>query len=195
MMPMNMRSLLQPLALTGLSLALAACVSSAPPVPKPLVDTTTPAQRLAAVDAAAGPDDKELSVQPLREPQVEALRVTAQAQRQANALAAAASSLDHALEIVAGDPAVLQERAELALLQGQWAQAETFARKAIDLGSKTGRCAAGTGRRSSSRAWRAARRRMRCRRMRSWKAAPCRGSSGTEVFHSIGRRPSAARAH
>ena len=29
MMPMNMRSLLQPLALTGLSLALAACVSSA----------------------------------------------------------------------------------------------------------------------------------------------------------------------
>jgi len=40
--------------------------------------------------------------------------------------------------IVAGDPAVLQERAELALLQGQWAQAETFARKAVDLGSKTG---------------------------------------------------------
>lgn len=123
--------------LTGLSLALAACVSSAPPVVKP-VDTTTPAQRLAAVDAAAGPDDKELSVQPLRDSQVEDLRVTAQAQRQANDLAGAASSLDHALEIVAGDPAVLQERAELALLQGQWAQAEAFARKAVDLGSKTG---------------------------------------------------------
>ena len=137
MMPMNMRTLLQPLALTGLSLALAACVSSAPPVVKP-VDTTTPAQRLAAVDAAAGPDDKELSVQPLRDSQVEDLRLAAQAQRQANDLAGAASSLDHALEIVAGDPAVLQERAELALLQGQWAQAETFARKAVDLGSKTG---------------------------------------------------------
>lgn len=40
MMPMNMRILLQPLALTGLSLALAACVSTAPPVVKP-VDTTT----------------------------------------------------------------------------------------------------------------------------------------------------------
>ena len=100
-MPMNMRSLLQPLALTGLSLALAACVSSAPPVAKPPVDTTTPAQRLAAVDAAAGPDDKELSVQPLRDSQVEDLRVTAQTQRQANDLAGAASSLDHALEIVA----------------------------------------------------------------------------------------------
>lgn len=137
MKPMNMRSLLQPLALTGLSLALAACVTSAPPVVKP-VDTTTPAQRLAAVDAAAGPDDKELSVQPLRDSQVEDLRVTAQAQRQANDLAGAASSLDHALEIVASDPAVLQERAELALLQGQWEQAETFARKAVDLGSKTG---------------------------------------------------------
>lgn len=188
MMPMNMRSLLQPLTLTGLSLALAACVSSAPPVVKP-VDTTTPAQRLAAVDAAAGPDDKELSVQPLRDSQVEDLRVTAQAQRQVNDLAGAASSLDHALEIVAGDPAVLQERAELALLQGQWAQAEAFARKAVDLARRQGRCAAGIGRRSSSRAWRGARRRMRCRRMRRLRAARCRGSSGTEVFHSIGRCP------
>lgn len=77
-------------------------------------------------------------MQPLRDSQVEDLRLTAQAQRQANDLSGAASSLDHALDIVAGDPAVLQERAELALLQGQWAQAETFARKAVDLGSKTG---------------------------------------------------------
>lgn len=138
MMPMNVRSLFQPLILSGLSVTLAACVSSAPPVVKP-VDTTTPAQRVAAVEAAAaGPDDKELSVQPLRDPQVEDLRLTAQAQRQANDLTGAAGSLDQALEIVAADPAVLQERAELALLQGQWAQAETFARKAVDLGSKTG---------------------------------------------------------
>ncbi|CAM4439037.1 MULTISPECIES: hypothetical protein [Stenotrophomonas] len=137
MMPMTIRSLFQPLVLSGLSLALAACVSSAPQVVKP-VDTTTPAQRLAAVEAAAGPDDKELSVQPLRDSQVEDLRQTALSQRKANDLAGAAGSLDQALQIVAGDPSVLQERAELALLQGQWAEAETFARKAVDLGSKTG---------------------------------------------------------
>ena len=186
MMPMNMRILLQPLALTGLSLALAACVSTAPPVVKP-VDTTTPAQRLAAVDAAAGPDDKELSVQPLRDSQVEDLRLTAQAQRQANDLAGAASSLDHALDIVAGDPAVL-ERAELALLQGQWAQAETFARKAVDLGSKTGPlCRRHWATIEQSRLARA-RRRMRCRRTRRLKAARCRGSSGTE-FPANGAAP------
>ncbi|AWH47342.1 MULTISPECIES: hypothetical protein [Stenotrophomonas] len=136
-MPMTLRSLYPLLAVTGLSLALAACVSSPPPAAKP-VATTTPAQRLAAVEAAAGPDDKELSVQPLRDSQVEDLRQTALAQRQGNDLAAAAGSLDQALQIVAGDPAVLQERAEIALLQGQWAEAEAFARKAVDLGSKTG---------------------------------------------------------
>ena len=148
---MNMRSLLQPLALTGLSLALAACVTSAPPVVKP-VDTTTPAQRPAAVDAAAGPDDKELSVQPLRDSQVEDLRVTAQAQRQANDLAGAASSLDHALEIVASDPAVLQERAELALLQGSGNRRRRSRARRWIWARRRGRCAAGTGRRSNSHA-------------------------------------------
>lgn len=118
-------------------LLLSACMSSAPPIAVP-VDTTTPAQRLAAVDQAAGPDDKELSVQPLRDPQVDDLRQAAQAQRQAGDLVAASASLDQALGLVAGDPSVLQERAELALLQGQWAQAEQFSRSALDLGSKTG---------------------------------------------------------
>ncbi|KAF1017630.1 MAG: hypothetical protein GAK31_00898 [Stenotrophomonas maltophilia] len=134
---MTLRSFSKPLLVMGLSLALAACVTPPAPVAAP-VDTTTPAQRLAAVEAAAGPDDKELSVQPLRDPEVDDLRQAGQAQRQANNLTAAAGSLDQALQIVAGDPAVLQERAEVALLQGQWQEAETFARKAIDLGSKTG---------------------------------------------------------
>ncbi len=120
-----------------LGVVLAGCVSAPPPAPV-AVDTTTPAQHLAAVDAIAGPDDKELSVQPLRDPQVEDLRQTALAQRQAGDLDGAAIHLDQALELVAEDPAVLQERADVALLQGQWAPAEQFARRAIDLGSKTG---------------------------------------------------------
>jgi Flp pilus assembly protein TadD len=121
----------------ALSASLAACVSAPPPVVAP-VDTTTPAQRMAAVEAAAGPDDKELSVAPLRDPQVDDLRQSAHAQRQAGDLAAAAAHLDQALGLVAEDPAVLQERAEIALLQGQWAPAEQFAQQAIQLGSKTG---------------------------------------------------------
>ena len=42
------------------------------------------------------------------------------------------------LLIVADDPAILQERAEIALLQGDWGRAETLARKAVALGSRTG---------------------------------------------------------
>jgi len=131
------RTVIRPACVLALSLALAACVSTAPPV-KPPVDATTPAQRMAAVDATAGNDDKELDVQPLRDAGVEDLRVVARAKRQANDLTGAAEALDQALQISEGDPSILQERAEIALLQGDWAGAETQARKAVDLGSKTG---------------------------------------------------------
>jgi hypothetical protein len=69
---------------------------------------------------------------------VEDLRQAALARRQANVLAGAAAELDQALAIMASDPSVLQDRAEIALLQGEWAAAETFARKSVELGSKTG---------------------------------------------------------
>lgn len=134
---MTTRFLIRSASLATLCLALAACVTP-PPVVKAPVDTTTPAQRLAAVDAAAGNDDKELAVQPLRDSEVEDLCQAALARRQANDLAGAAAALDQALAIMASDPSVLQDRAEIALLQGEWAAAETFARKSVELGSKTG---------------------------------------------------------
>lgn len=125
------------LAVLAASLALAACTSTPPPLP-PAVDTTTPAQRMAAVLAASGADDKELSVQPLRDPQVDDLRHVATERREAGDLAGAAEALDQALPLVESDPGILQERAEIALLQGDWARAETLARKAVSLGSRTG---------------------------------------------------------
>ncbi len=134
---MTTRFLIRSASLATLCLALAACVTP-PPVVKAPVDTITPAQRLAAVDAAAGNDDKELAVQPLRDSEVEDLRQAALARRQVNDLAGAAAALDQALAIMASDPSVLQDRAEIALLQGEWAAAETFARKSVELGSKTG---------------------------------------------------------
>lgn len=131
------RTVIRTASVLTLGLALAACVSTAPPV-KPPVDTTTPAQRMAAVDATAGKDDKELDVQPLRDAGIEDLRVVAATKRKANDLAGAAEALDQALLINEGDPSIVQERAEIALLQGDWARAETLARKAVELGSKTG---------------------------------------------------------
>ncbi|MBB4130603.1 tetratricopeptide repeat protein [Xanthomonas sp. 3075] len=126
------------LVVAGVLAALTACVS-APPAPPPTpVDPTTPAQRLALIEREAGVDDTELSVQPLRDPQVDDLRETAKAKRQAGDLAAAAAALDQALGLVSGDPAILQERAEVAVLQGDWPAAERFANQAVELGSKTG---------------------------------------------------------
>ncbi|KAB7772227.1 hypothetical protein [Xanthomonas maliensis] len=125
------------LILIVLASALAACVSAPPPPPAPR-DTTTPAQRLAMIEKVGGVDDTELSIQPLRDPQVEDLRETAKAKRQVGDLPAAAKALDQALALVAGDPAVLQERAEVAVLQGDWVAAERYAKQAVDLGSRTG---------------------------------------------------------
>ncbi|SBV35552.1 conserved exported hypothetical protein [uncultured Stenotrophomonas sp.] len=123
------------LAATVISLLFSACTSTPPALP---ADTATPMQRLAVVQAVAGADDKEVSVQPLRDPQVDDLRETANARREAGDLAGAADALNQALLLVDGDPAVLQERAEIALLQGDWPRAETLARKAVALGSRTG---------------------------------------------------------
>jgi len=77
-------------------------------------------------------------VQPLRDPQVTDLREKAARARAAGDAATAADALNQALLIVPDDPAVLQERAEVALLEGQYDRAETLARRALELGSKVG---------------------------------------------------------
>lgn len=123
-------------AAPALGLWLAAC--SAVPPASPAAPRVDPQQRLAAVHAAGGADDTELSVQPLRDPQVEDLRTLAARALAAGDTAAAAAALDQALELVPDDPALLQERAEVALLQERYDQAETLARRAFDLGSKVG---------------------------------------------------------
>ncbi|MCW0417705.1 hypothetical protein NB689_003459 [Xanthomonas sacchari] len=69
---------------------------------------------------------------------MEDLRESAKRKRSAGDLAGAAAALDQALKLVPDDPALLQDRAEVALLQKDDAQAEAFAKRAIDLGSQTG---------------------------------------------------------
>lgn len=122
----------------ALALALAACgTTPATPQPAPLT-SATPQQMLAAVHAAAGDAEGELAVQPLRDPEVEDLRLRAQRLQEQDYLADAAKALDKALEIVPDDPSLLQERAELALLQEDYASAGTLAQRAWDIGSKVG---------------------------------------------------------
>jgi hypothetical protein len=132
--------LLPGFATLALVLATSACTTSGTPaVPASTVPKVAPEQRLANVIAASkGADDRELAVQPLRDPQVQDLREDAAAAIAARHYPAAAEALNQALLIAAEDPAILQERAEVALLQAEYERAETLAKRAFDLGSKVG---------------------------------------------------------
>lgn len=136
-MIMKSENILLMLALTTLLSACATSRSSGD-VPAAAADPVSAEQRVAAIHAAAGNDDRELAVQPLRDPQVEDLRGKAGQAIAARDYAAAADALNQALLIVADDPAVLQERAEVALLQGDYARAATLAQRAFQLGSQVG---------------------------------------------------------
>jgi len=128
------------LRLIGCSLlgCLVACATPAPvPTPTP-VASITPEQRVATVRAAAGSDDNEFAVQPLRDPMVEDLRQSAARLELQKRYADAAKAIDQALAITPDDPAVLQERAEVSLLLGEFGNAETLARRAYALGAKVG---------------------------------------------------------
>ena len=122
-------------------LAMSACTTSGgPTVPAtPAIPKVAPEQRLANVVAASkGADDRELAVQPLRDPQVQDLREDAVAVIAARNYPAAAEALNQALLITPDDPAILQERAEVALLQTEYERSETLAKRAFDLGSRVG---------------------------------------------------------
>lgn len=123
-------------------LALSACGtwSGAQDVPAtPAIPKVAPEQRLAnIVTASKGADDRELAVQPLRDPEVQDLRDDAVTAIAARNYPAAAEALNQALLITPDDPAILQERAEVALLQAENERAETLAKRAFDLGSKVG---------------------------------------------------------
>jgi len=126
-------------AIALLGLGLAACTSAPPtPPPTPVLTTATPEAMVATIRAAAGQDPNELNVQPLRDPQVEDLRQQAQQAEAQRRYVDAAAALDRAIALVPDDPALLQERAEVALLLKQPAEAERLARDAESRGAHVG---------------------------------------------------------
>jgi len=115
---------------------IASACGTAPPVQRWI---GPPPEALVAEIRMAGkaaPD--ELDVQPLRDPMVEDLRVQAVVAERAQRHADAAAALDKALSISPDDPALLQERAEVAVLEQDLARAATLARRAFDIGAKVG---------------------------------------------------------
>jgi len=127
-----------PVCALATALLLAACgtaPSSADLPPLPGFDAVA---AVAAIRATGGADATELDVQPLRDPQVEDLRQQAAGLETGRRYRAAADALDQALAINPDDPALLQERAETALLLHQLPDAERFAQRAFATGSKVG---------------------------------------------------------
>lgn len=116
-------------------LLLAGCVAPAPQPAAPAFDAAAIVKTIRASGAAGS---TELEVQPLRDPQVEDLRQQAAQLEAKHMYRGAADLLDRAMKLNTEDPALLQERAELALLLHDPAQAQELARRAIGLGSTTG---------------------------------------------------------
>lgn len=121
-----------------LALALAACASAPEPPAAPLLTTSTPAQMVEYIRATAGDGAGELNVQPLRDPQVDDLRLRAERLQEQGYHREAAAALDEAMALVPGDPALLQERAEAALLLGDAVLAGELAGRAQAEGSGVG---------------------------------------------------------
>jgi hypothetical protein len=118
--------------------AIAACSTTPAPTAPASLTTASPAAMVAAIRATAAHDDTELAVQPLRDPMVEDLRQQAQRLETQRRYQDEAAALDKALAIVPEDPALLQERAEAALLLRDAATAERLARHAYAIGAKVG---------------------------------------------------------
>ena len=117
---------------------LVACTTTALPTTSEVPANADPVRMVETVRAAAGSGEGELTVQPLRDTQVEDLRQQAVALEKQGDATGAAAALDQALAITPDDPAVLQERAEVALLLEDFAGAERDALRAFELGSQVG---------------------------------------------------------
>ncbi len=138
---MNGRRILR-IAVVGAiaSVALSACVSAPPsavwsgPLPEAVVADIRAAQAFEGNKATPG----ELEVQPLRDPMVEDLRLRATDLERAKRYPESAAALDQALAISPDDPALLQERAEAAVLLQDIDRAERLARRAFETGAKVG---------------------------------------------------------
>lgn len=124
--------------LLPLSLLCAACTALPPPASPAAPARPEAAAIVATIRAAAAGAGGELDVQPLRDPQVEDLRERARELEQAGDFAGSAAALDQALALNPDDPALLQERAEAAVLVGDAEAAEALARRAFAQGSQLG---------------------------------------------------------
>jgi tetratricopeptide (TPR) repeat protein len=131
----RMSNMCRSLLLAAGLLLLVSC-TSAPPVQE--WSGPAPEQIVAEIRATGAFEKGELDVQPLRDPMIEDLRVQAAQYENVRRYSDAAAALDKAIAISPQDPALLQERAEVAVLLKDLDKAAALARDAYALGGKVG---------------------------------------------------------
>ena len=133
-------------ALLAAALLLGACATAPqiPPSPPPPLPAADAARMLAAVRRAGADNHSVLQIHPLRAAGVAALAAQARAAAEVGDYATAAQLFDQALAREPDAPDLLQDRAEMALAQGEWAAAGQFAARALRHGPRFGAlCARG----------------------------------------------------
>jgi hypothetical protein len=127
------------LLVSALFLSLVACDSTPTKTPRSNIKShpLTPEQMVAEI-RTAGLTGTDLTVAPLRDPQVEDLRQTAMQAEARKDISSAMLALDQALNISTLDPDLLQWKSELLLLKKNWLLAETTAKLSYDKGPKLG---------------------------------------------------------
>lgn len=93
-----------------------------------------PVREIPSVDEEAA----QLQVYPLQNPAVQRLRDQSLAQRENGQVGDAMRTLSEALALAPRDPLLLQDMAELKLLDGKYRQADRLARESWDLGPRVG---------------------------------------------------------
>lgn len=125
----------------GLLFALATTLAACSPPPSAPVSAKPEAPKrdlVAEVRAVAAEAADALEVQPLRDPQIEDLRVSATRHEGAREYDQADAALVRALALTPGDPELLQHRAEIALQRERFQQAEQLANESFERGPRLG---------------------------------------------------------
>lgn len=123
-------------AAAALVLALAAC--SQPPVPPPASNRVSPTAMVEAIRAAGVNDKSVIQVAPLRDPSVDGYLQAAHAAEAAGRYDDALGKVNAALKLSPDAPDILQYRAEVEILLGNYQAAVADARHSWALGPKLG---------------------------------------------------------
>ena len=121
-----------------LAMALLTACTTPAPVESPKRSALSPAAMVAAIRAAGEREQSVIAVQPLADPGINAWQQAARADSDAGHYDAAAAKLDQALKHSPDSPELLQDRAEVAVYQHDYAMAQKLAQQSWTLGPKLG---------------------------------------------------------